>query len=112
MTFKTMMFAAALIAATAAAQAHAEDGSWKGGNNDYVIRFEKLDLDHAADRARLLGQIETAAVRLCRDVQLRIDQRACEADAKAHAVAATPASVQKALAAAEQERTGVALAAK
>lgn len=66
--------AAALLAAIIAPPAAAADRAWQVGNDSIHLYYSDLDLNSAADRARLLGRVERAANKLCRD---RDDRREC-----------------------------------
>ncbi|HVY88110.1 MAG TPA: UrcA family protein [Hyphomonadaceae bacterium] len=103
--FLSLIAAAGLVAASLPAQAQTP-GSWKVGS-DYVIRYQHLDLDRAADRQALLVQVERAAAKLCKD-ELTASRRAtCSAAAIDQSLKATPATVQQAVQTALLERNGI-----
>jgi UrcA family protein len=106
---QAIALAAAVLASTSAAQA--ADGVWKVGSG-FVVRYESLDLEAAQGRAELLGMIETAASRLCRDEATRARRETCFADAVAQATAAADGRAQVALSQARIERGELQMAAR
>jgi UrcA family protein len=103
-TLRTMVLAAATLAATAL-PAHAEDGVWKVGTG-YVVRFENLDLSQPADRQILLAQIERAAQKACETVRTQARRRACASEAVATSTKALSPNLRASLDVARFERDG------
>ncbi len=103
---KTIVAAALVASALAAAPAQAEDGVWKVGQG-YVIRFERLDLSRAIDRQVLLAQVEHAAKKVCKGQRPANRRDACAADTLRSIKESAGPSLSATLDVARFERDGV-----
>jgi UrcA family protein len=78
--FKASMIALALTASLCAGGggfAGERSGAWQVGGDSYHLYVSDLDLRSAAGRAAALARVETIAQRLCRNVGVRSEERAC-----------------------------------
>jgi UrcA family protein len=95
----------AVSAVFLAPPAKAEDGAWRVGSS-YVIRFQHLDLDRAADRQALLKQVERSASSLCKGHHTKARREACAETAVSSSLKSVPAQVKRAVETARLERDG------
>ncbi len=89
----------------------AEKQVWRTGDA-FTIRTADLDLAAPDGRAALLNRLSFAAAEMCRGVSPRIDRRGCEARLVEQALAAAPAAVRTAVAAARMELEAPRLAGR